>query len=46
MINLFEFASKNFKHYNALEFISESKVAEIQFVLNLKRVQIDKTIPF
>jgi hypothetical protein len=24
------------------EFISESKVAEIQFVLNLKRVQIEK----
>jgi hypothetical protein len=29
MINLFEFASKNFKHYNVLEFISESKDGDV-----------------
>jgi hypothetical protein len=30
LINLFEFASKNFKHYNILEFVSESKDGDIK----------------
>jgi len=30
MINLFEFASKNYKHYNVLEFISESKEGDVK----------------
>lgn len=30
LINLFEFASKNYKHYNVLEFISESKDGDVR----------------
>jgi hypothetical protein len=30
LINLFEFASKNFNHYNVLEFISESKDGDVR----------------
>lgn len=30
LINLFEFASKNYKHYNILEFISESKDGDVR----------------